>query len=37
MGLGMMLALPLSIVEGLVLTILLSVLTERCLFDMPQD
>ena len=37
MGLGLAVALPLSIVEGLALTILVSVLAERYLFKMPQD
>lgn len=35
--LGPVVALPLSIVEGVSLTVLIAVLAERYLFAMPQD
>jgi hypothetical protein len=37
LGLSPVVVLPLSIIEGLVLTVLVSRLAERYLFPMPQD
>ena len=37
LGFGPVAVLPFSIIEGLSLTVLISVLAERYLFPMPQD